>query len=180
MDLKTILVEEIPLGPRGADLSRESTSSSSSKTSKPRSGSKRKKQTLRLSASPSSSSPSPAAHLTSFDPSVPPASVDLRLSYSLDGLISPLTLTFRTPNLEREYVLSATLKVVGMPAFVIARVPVQVVTGEDGGDEVIVSSEDIEEEDVGIEEVATEENGGRVREKLPLYAQHIEDVDKKQ
>jgi hypothetical protein len=66
------------------------------------------------------------------------------------------------------------LKPVGMAAFVVARVPMQVVTGDDGdedeGERVTGNAVEVQGEE------REEEDGGRTSEKLPLYAQHVENA----
>ncbi|GAA6044650.1 hypothetical protein JCM8097_003128 [Rhodosporidiobolus ruineniae] len=184
MDLKEIRREEILLGalPQaagGGDLSRESTASgvstlggSSPSLGRPTSREK-KALALRLRAAPAESTASSASlapTLPSFDGDHPLSSIDVPLSFSLRTPSSAnpsspsLGLTFRTPNLEREYILSASLAVSGCGTVVIARVPMQVVVGDEQEEDGLAGAvEPVEQRDAAVE--------GRLNgEKLPLYA----------
>ncbi|GAA5888529.1 hypothetical protein JCM6882_008986 [Rhodosporidiobolus microsporus] len=173
-------------------LSRESTATDGSGGSGGKSGKKEKKRpSLRLRAAPSTPAPSSTSlsSLAALDASLPPSSIDVPLSFPLpppsssssSSSSAPLGLTFRLPNLEREYILVATLTLAGQTpgqGAVVARVPVQVVVGDadeeeaegEGAEarEMEAAGEEAREVQVAASAERDPQNEGK-REKLPLY-----------
>ncbi|GAA6021653.1 hypothetical protein JCM10207_008099 [Rhodosporidiobolus poonsookiae] len=183
MDLHEILREGFHLGElpqtalAGSDLSRASTASDGSTPSQRKKGQqpgKRPRLALRADSSSSlstisSASSSSSSSFPSLDAHLPPSTLDVPLSFNLRAPFSstlgpsrPLGLTFRTPALEREYILSASLTLAGQGAVVVARVPVQVLSGEEGPE----TTDEEEGEEDGRRDAGDE---AQRREKLPLY-----------